>query len=221
MRAHEADLAASANAPGNSLFRASPTPAESQLAQQFLAQGGTLQDFCLAILNRNEFVYVPEAFTWQLLAAPRRAVTRRDVLVRAAHGFGALALASPARCYRRRCGTRVNPLAAKPPHFAAKAKSVIFLFMVGGPSQIDTFDPKPALEKYDGQPLPESYGKVDQPVHQGRHAAAEEPVEVQEVRPVRARGLDAVSASGQCVDDICFVRSSTPTARCTRRRCTR
>src|SRR5207247_239904 len=62
----------------------------------------------------------------------RPAVTRRDVLVRAAHGFGSLALASllPAQ--------KVNPLAAKASHFAAKAKSVIFLFMVGGPSQVDT-----------------------------------------------------------------------------------
>src|SRR6476619_6498257 len=55
---------------------------------------------------------------------------------------------------------RVNPLAPKPQHFPAKAKSVIFLFMVGAPSHIDTFDPKPALAKYQGQKLPESYGKV-------------------------------------------------------------
>src|ERR1700751_5190557 len=89
----------------------------------------------------------------------RPAVTRRDVLARAAHGFGAIALASlldpPARS-----AARVNPLAAKPPHFAPKAKSVIFLFMVGAPSHVDTFDPKPALEKYDGQLLPPSYGTI-------------------------------------------------------------
>src|SRR5260370_29168022 len=88
-----------------------------------------------------------------------RAVTRRDILARAGHGFGAIALGSllgkPAGA-----GVRVNPLAAKPPNFAPKAKSVIFLFMVGGPSHIDTFDPKPALEKYEGQKLPDSYGKV-------------------------------------------------------------
>ncbi|HEY3836217.1 MAG TPA: DUF1501 domain-containing protein, partial [Bryobacteraceae bacterium] len=69
----------------------------------------------------------------------RPAVTRRDVLVRAAHGFGSIALASvlPARA-----SERVNPLAAKPQQIPGKAKSVIFLFMVGGPSQVDTFDPK-------------------------------------------------------------------------------
>src|SRR5437763_16767453 len=86
----------------------------------------------------------------------RPAVTRRDVLVRAAHGFGSLALASmlPAGAG---AAERVHALAARAPHFAPKAKSVIFLFMVGGPSQVDTFDPKPALEKYNGHPLPASY----------------------------------------------------------------
>ncbi len=47
-----------------------------------------------------------------------------------------------------------NPLAARPPHFAPKVKRVIHLFMNGGPSQVDTFDPKPMLTKYDGKPLP-------------------------------------------------------------------
>src|SRR5205823_8059628 len=50
----------------------------------------------------------------------------------------------------------LNPLAAKPPHFPARAKHVIFLFMQGGPSHIDTFDPKPILNKLHGQPLPPS-----------------------------------------------------------------
>ena len=54
----------------------------------------------------------------------------------------------------------VNPLAAKPPHFAAKAKSVIFLMMAGGPSQMETFDPKPELNKLAGQKMPESFGKI-------------------------------------------------------------
>src|SRR5437868_6683232 len=48
----------------------------------------------------------------------------------------------------------IGPLAPKPPHFAGKAKQIIFLFMNGGPSHVDTFDPKPALEKFDGQDPP-------------------------------------------------------------------
>ncbi|MCA9147089.1 MAG: DUF1501 domain-containing protein, partial [Planctomycetales bacterium] len=57
-----------------------------------------------------------------------------------------------------RAATR-NPLAPKPPHFnGAKAKSVIFLFMAGGPSHIETFDPKPLLNELNGQRRPSSFG---------------------------------------------------------------
>jgi hypothetical protein len=87
------------------------------------------------------------------------ALTRRDILCRAANGFGALALQS-LLVRDGFAAPRINPLAARQPHFPTKAKSVIFLFMVGGPSQIDTFDPKPKLEKLAGQQLPASYGKV-------------------------------------------------------------
>ena len=50
--------------------------------------------------------------------------------------------------------TKYNLLSPKPPHFAPKAKSVIFLFCFGGPSQVDLFDPKPALEKWHGKAIP-------------------------------------------------------------------
>jgi hypothetical protein len=53
-----------------------------------------------------------------------------------------------------------NPLAARVGHFAPKAKRCIFLFMVGGPSQMETYDPKPALDRLDGKRLPESFGKI-------------------------------------------------------------
>ena len=53
--------------------------------------------------------------------------------------------------------TAANPLAARPGHFPAKAKSVIFLFMAGGPSQLELFDPKPKLKRLDGQVVPESF----------------------------------------------------------------
>ena len=53
-----------------------------------------------------------------------------------------------------------NPLAARKPMFPATAKSVIFLFMHGGPSHLETFDPKPLLEKLNGQPVPDSFGDV-------------------------------------------------------------
>ena len=54
---------------------------------------------------------------------------------------------------------RIDPLAVKKPHFPGKAKNVIFLFMPGGPSQIDLLDPKPELQKWNGKPLPLSLTK--------------------------------------------------------------
>src|SRR5262245_56194237 len=77
--------------------------------------------------------------------------SRRDFLTRAGGGFGLLALASLLEESAR--GDAVNPLAPKMPHFAARAKSVIWLFMNGGPSQVDTWDYKPELAKRDGKEL--------------------------------------------------------------------
>ena len=80
------------------------------------------------------------------------AFSRRDFLRQSAFGFGASALG-----YLAARDAAASPLAPRPPHFAGKAKSVIFFFIGGGPSQLETFDPKPALAKYNGQPLPESF----------------------------------------------------------------
>lgn len=83
--------------------------------------------------------------------------SRRRFLETAACGFGSLALAglgAPTRA--RELATKaspLNPLAARPTMFPARAKRIIFLFMQGGPSQVDTFDYKPALEKYHGKKL--------------------------------------------------------------------
>lgn len=86
------------------------------------------------------------------------AINRREALCRCANGFGGLALAcllaDKSAASARASNRQVNPLAPRPPHFTPKAKSVIFLFMDGGPSQIDTFDPKPRLSKENGQPIP-------------------------------------------------------------------
>jgi hypothetical protein len=90
---------------------------------------------------------------------PRLDVTnRRQFLGRVGAGFGLLALSDLLQ-REARAGS-VNPLAPKAGHIPARAKRCIFLFMVGGPSHIDLFDPKPELNKLDGQPLPESFGKI-------------------------------------------------------------
>ena len=78
--------------------------------------------------------------------------TRREMLQQSALGFGSLALTSLLQAE--------NPLAAKRPHFRPRAKRVIFLFMKGGPSQVDTFEHKPLLQRDHGKPLPFDKPKV-------------------------------------------------------------
>ena len=92
--------------------------------------------------------------------------SRRDLFAHMSRGIGAWALLDLLERDGRtdllaaEHAQFVNPLAAKPPNFPAKAKSVIFLMMAGGPSQMETFDPKPELNKLAGQKMPESFGKI-------------------------------------------------------------
>jgi hypothetical protein len=79
-------------------------------------------------------------------------ITRRHFFGRAGFGIGSLALS--ALLDDRLFAAAANPQAAKKPPFEAKAKSVIYLFMAGAPSQLDLFDYKPKLNQYDGQPVP-------------------------------------------------------------------
>ena len=79
--------------------------------------------------------------------------SRRQLLRSAAAGFGYLALAEMLPEQQASAAAQ-NPLASQRPHFEPRAKRVIFLFMKGGPSQVDTFDPKPLLDRDDGKDLP-------------------------------------------------------------------
>lgn len=85
--------------------------------------------------------------------------TRRRFLAQSGLGFGSLALASMLQD-EARAAAEANPLALRPPPFAPKAKSVIWLFMTGAPSHVDTWDYKPELQKRHGQPLPGSDAKT-------------------------------------------------------------
>jgi len=124
---------------------------------------------------------------------------RRHWLRQAGGGFGALALAAML-AEEAHTSTPTSSLAAKPPHFPARAKRVIFLFMPGGPSQVDTFDPKPLLTKDDGKPAPKLYlgqtrNLLASPWKFQKHGAAG--LEVSELFPHVAR----------CMDNICVIRS--------------
>ncbi len=85
--------------------------------------------------------------------------SRREFLSRAGAGFGAVALSALTgeNLLGATAGKAPNPVAAKIPHRFGQAKNVIWLFMEGGPSHLDLFDPKPLLNKYAGQPLPDSF----------------------------------------------------------------
>ena len=85
----------------------------------------------------------------------RRPLTRRELLGRSMNGFGAVALAGLLAEEALAADPRsVDPMALRPPHHRPRARSVIFLYMDGGPSQVDTFDPKPRLIKEHGTPIP-------------------------------------------------------------------
>lgn len=93
------------------------------------------------------------------------------------------------------------------PHVEPKCKRVIWLFMHGGPSHVDLFDPKPALDQYAGQPLPESFGEV-----MTRRAVAKNPL-LGPIKPFRKRGASGIEISdflpaiAQHADDLCVIRS--------------
>src|SRR5262245_8753736 len=86
--------------------------------------------------------------------------SRRDFLTRAGGGFGALALSAMLAGDAKAS----SALLSRPASFTPRAKSVIFLFMDGGPSSLDTFDPKPLVNDYAGQPLPSSVERVITPM---------------------------------------------------------
>jgi hypothetical protein len=118
-------------------------------------------------------------------------LTRRSVLSTIGAGFGMLGFANAAT------------VAAKGPHFPAKAKHVIFLFLNGGPSQVDTFDPKPMLTKYHGKPIPSGNLKTERKTGSLLGSPftfkkyGQSGIEVSEIFP----------KLGECIDQVCVIRS--------------
>ncbi|HEU0038101.1 MAG TPA: DUF1501 domain-containing protein, partial [Verrucomicrobiae bacterium] len=89
-----------------------------------------------------------------------RFLTRRQFFSRCALGLGSIALASLLKeqeLFGAGAAASLNPMASRPPHFPAKAKNIIYLFMAGGPSQLELFDYKPKLQELNGQPIPDSF----------------------------------------------------------------
>jgi len=142
----------------------------------------------------------------------RRPLTRREAIQQAGTGFGMLGLAAllgesgllgPPAARAGSPGAPLDPLAPRPPHFAPKAKRVIHIYLNGGPSQVDTFDPKPLLTKYDGRPLPQGNLSTERktgaamgsPFKFRRHGESGIPVS------------EIFERTAAHVDDLCVIRS--------------
>ncbi len=125
--------------------------------------------------------------------------TRREFFTRAGSGLAGIALANLLKAD--------DPLAAKAPHVPPKAKSVIWLFMEGGPSHIDLFDPKPKLQELAGQPLPPSFGKPITAMGTGNNAL------MPSARTFKQYGQSGIWVSdwyphvAQHADDLAVIRS--------------
>ena len=133
-------------------------------------------------------------------------ITRRDALKGAACGFGYLALAAMAG---RGTQAAVNPLAPKQPHFAPRAKRVIFIFMQGGPSHVDSFDYKPLLESQDGKMLAFDDARVI--ANTGKRGSLQRVMKpLWKFRQYGQTGhwvSELFPEMGKHVDDLCFIHS--------------
>ncbi len=132
-----------------------------------------------------------------------RPTSRREFLTRAGTGFGLLALADllAAPASATEIATAANPLAVRPPHFAPKAKSVIWLFMEGAPSAVDLFDPKPELDKNNGK-------KISIDVFNGNPGPLmKSPFSFKQYGKSGAWVCDKYTNVAKHVDDIAFVKS--------------
>ncbi len=125
-------------------------------------------------------------------------MNRRDALRMMGGGFGTLGLTGLLDAEESR-----GPLAVRPPHFPAKAKRVIFLFLNGGMSHIDTFDPKPALIKHDGEPMPGPKIKTDR----ASGNLMRSPFEFRKCGQSGVEVSEIFPRVGALIDDICVIRS--------------
>jgi uncharacterized protein DUF1501 len=143
----------------------------------------------------------------------KRIQSRRAFLQQCAGGLGTVALWNLLALEGRACDPveglpNVNPLQPKSPHYAAKAKNVIFLFMEGGPSQLDLFDPKPELQKWGGQAFPESMTKnLDLAFIKPTAKVWPCSREFKRYGQCGMELTDWTPHLAACVDDICMVRS--------------
>jgi hypothetical protein len=129
-------------------------------------------------------------------------LTRRELLRRGGMGFGLLGLAG-LLARESAAANDINPLAPKRPHFPARARQVVHLFMNGGPSHVDTFDPKPLLDTYHGKPLPRTNLRTERKTG----AAMRSPFRFRRYGQSGIEVSELFAQTAECVDDMCVIRS--------------
>ncbi len=129
--------------------------------------------------------------------------SRREALLRSGTGFGSLALAGLMSNESNAEVGKLDPLAPKQAHYPSKAKHVVHLFMNGGPSQVDTFDPKPMLDKYHGKPLPETNLRTERKTG----AAMRSPFKFKKHGQSGIEVSELFENTAMHVDDMCIIRS--------------
>lgn len=130
-------------------------------------------------------------------------ISRREALLRSGTGFGSLALADLMINESNAEVGKMDPLAPKKSHYPSKAKHVVHLFMNGGPSQVDTFDPKPMLDKYHGKPLPDANLRTERKTG----AAMRSPFKFKKHGQFGIEVSELFENTAMHVDDMCIIRS--------------
>lgn len=137
---------------------------------------------------------------------PLHASTRREFLGQSGLSIGSVALASLLNPETLKAAT--NPLAARAPHFQPKVKSVIFLFMAGGPSQLELFEDKPKLRELSGQPPPESFLEGKRFAFlKGNETLLGPNHTFEQYGDSGAVLSDLLPYHREIVDDVCFIKS--------------
>ena len=130
-------------------------------------------------------------------------LSRREALLRSGTGFGSLALADLMANESKAEVEKMDPLAPKQAHYPSKAKHVVHLFMNGGPSQVDTFDPKPMLDKYHGKPLPDANLRTERKTG----AAMRSPFKFKKHGQSGIEVSELFENTAMHIDDMCIIRS--------------
>src|SRR5215813_1076863 len=121
-------------------------------------------------------------------------ISRRDMLAATGTGLGLVGLALLGE---------TSDAATRKPHFAPKAKRLVHLFMNGGPSQVDTFDPKPALDKYHGKPLPSRNLRTERKTA----GAMRSPYTFKKYGKSGIEVSELFAHTAELIDDLCVIRS--------------